>query len=126
GDVLRIIFGQPQRADLVGESKPPVVLHRPRGRRVRLGKRRWRWMLLEEDAGDAAAAELDREDEPRGPAADDRDLGSRHARLQPGGAASAPTAANSGSTDSRGRFLVMNTMRERRSSPGQASSVTGG
>ena len=37
-----------------------------------------------------------------------------------------PTAPNSASIDSRGMFLTMNTMRERRSAPYQRSSFSGG
>ena len=80
GDVGRKLGRQAERADLIGEAKPPVVLHRARLRRVRLGVERGARFLVEHQRFDAA---LDGEHQAAGAAADDHHLGSlrEHARI---------------------------------------------
>src|SRR5262249_4035345 len=71
-DVLRIVRRKAERADLGREAEPAGVLHRPRGRGVRLRKLRRSRIVLEEHAGDVPPAELDRGDEPGRTAANDQ------------------------------------------------------
>ena len=83
GDVGWKFGRQAERADLVGEAKPPVILHAARLRRVRLRIEGGARLLVEHQRLDAAAAELDREHQAAGAAADDHHLGSlrEHARI---------------------------------------------
>jgi hypothetical protein len=76
-DVGREVLRQPERANLLGEPEPAVVLHRARLRRVRLrvdGRRRLR---VEQRDAHTTAAELVGEHQPERAAARDQDVDRR-------------------------------------------------
>ena len=65
---------QAQRANLVRETEPAIVLHRPGLRGVRLGVERSVGLGVDEQRADAATPELDCEHQPARPASDDQDV----------------------------------------------------
>src|SRR5207249_12120646 len=75
GNVGREVGGHAERADLVGEAEAPVVLHGARLGGVRLRIERGAGLLVEDEDAYAGPAELVREHQPAGAAADDHDLG---------------------------------------------------
>jgi hypothetical protein len=74
GDVGRIIRRQSLGAHLLGETEPPVVLHRPRLGCVGRGKLRRRCAFLEQDRRDAATAQFDGKREAARASANDDDV----------------------------------------------------